>query len=137
MRRVMVVLAACAIGSFVLAGSAQAAGGGAGGGGTAGARPAAKKPKPKRYEWCGSMSGCGFVFDLYPKTRTWAEEIGPEFGTYVTGKKGLLVMTTEWEGYGCRTELHKVKGTKNYVGSETNPNENEYCFTQEVSLTFL
>jgi hypothetical protein len=139
MRRVLVVFAACAIGSFVLAGSAQAAGGaGAGGGGAAGARPAMKKgPKAKRFEWCGSTSGCGFVYDFYPKTKTWAEETGPEYGSYVTGPKGLLVMTTEWEGYGCRTELHKVKHTKNYAGSETNPHGNAYCYTQEVYLTFL
>jgi hypothetical protein len=135
MRRVVVVLAVCALGSFVLAGSAQAAGGAAGLGGSVGARPAVKKAaKPKQYEWCGTASGCGFVFGLYKKTKTWVEEVGGGFsGTYYTGPKGLLVL--EWPpAYGCVATFHKVKKSKNYDGSETGPLP---CYTQEVTLTYL
>jgi len=141
MRRVLVVLAVCAVGSFALSASAQAAGSSAASGAVSGGvglnttLPAAKAPKPKQYEWCGSASGCGFVYDLYPKTLTWVETIeGFEgaTGTYTKGAKGLLVLVVN--GLPCVVELHKVKKTKNYAGAETGP---EPCFNQTVELIKL
>ncbi len=132
MRRIIVALTASAIASFALTVSAQAAGAGSSGGGAARAHPGAKAPKPQRYEWCGSVSGCGFVFDFYPKTKTWVEESTGERGTFTTGPKGTLSM--RWET-GCRARLKRVSKTKNYTGEEAGGPE--YCFTQTVRLTRL
>jgi hypothetical protein len=133
MRRILITLAVCAISSFAFTAVAQASGGLAGGGIAPAQVKPAKAPKAKVYEWCGSESGCGFIFDLYSKTKTWYEENAGFSGTYATGKKGLLVMYWPPE-YGCVVELHKIKGTKNYSGNETGPDS---CYNQTVEIKRL
>jgi hypothetical protein len=128
MRRIIVVLAVCGLGSAIFASSALAAGSSSGGGGT-GARPAAKAPKPLNYEICGSAAGCGFQVSLYKATKTFVEGGGEE-GTWVKGAKGLIEMKFD---NGCTFVVKKVKGTKNYAGEEP-PGGPEYCFIQTVEL---
>ena len=133
MKRVMLTLAVCAIGSFALTASAQAAGDPTTGAAAAGhgQSRAAKTPKPKVYEWCGTASGCGYETDLWSKTKTFGF-FGSPVGTYTKGPKGAV--TLDDENTGCFVYLKKDKGTKNYSGVEPG---SEGCSEQEVVLTYV
>ncbi len=131
MRRMLLALAVCATGSFALTGIAQAAGDPTAGGGAGPVHAAKKPPKPKVYEWCGTVSGCGYETDLWSKTKTFGF-FGGTAGTYTTGPKGALTLFDE--NTGCDIFLAKVKKTKNYAGFEPG---GEICAEQEVTLTYL
>jgi hypothetical protein len=132
MRRVILAVSACAIASFALTASAQAAGPMSGASLAHRVARTAKSPKPKVYEWCGSESGCGFKFEFFAKTKT-IDVDGYEYGKYTKGKKGLLLIEGD---EGCDTYLYKVKGTKNYSGEEP-AGQAEFCYVQSVSLTYI
>lgn len=93
-------------------------------------RPAVKGVPYAEYEFCGSIGGCSFE-RLYPKTKTWKAVGTEEEGTYTTGPKGAL---TEYYGE-CVLAYKKVRGTKNYAGSETGPASE--CLIQDTTLTFI
>ena len=131
MRRISVVVAVCVVSSLALAAPTLAAGGSASGAsGGAGARRAAKAPKSLNYEYCGSVTGCGWQVAIFKKAKTFVEGGGVEEGTFTTGKKGLLELHFN---NGCSFVLHKVKGTKNYAGEEP-PGGPEDCAIQTIEF---
>ncbi|HTR72746.1 MAG TPA: hypothetical protein VMG80_04045 [Solirubrobacteraceae bacterium] len=135
MRRMFLGFATCATISFALVGSAQAAGDPTGGAGGAvhGQSRAVKPPKAKVYEWCGSLSGCGYETDLWAKTKTFGF-FGGVAGIYFTGPKGSLTLYDE--NTNCYIYLKKIKKTKNYAGEEPAGQEPQ-CAVQTVELTYI
>jgi hypothetical protein len=133
MRKIMFIVAACALCSFAFVASAQAASLlSRGAQGRESAKPSAAKAKV--YEWCGSDSGCSFKLEVWDKTKTWGES-GITYGTLTKGKKGEITLTQYPANGGCYAVFYKVRGTKNYSGEEPS-GQGAGCFAQTITLTY-